>query len=201
MVNVVGLLETDIVPLCCSIVFLQNGKPNPVPEAFVVKSESKILGNTWEGISEPEFSTSIVMKSESTFTLMKTSPLPSIAWMALVIKFIKTTSNFEWSHSSEISFSGRWILTLLGISTLFIVDCNILENEITSKSRDLFLTKFRTSSIWLDMFVVELVIRESLDNVFLSRESFEVDSIIWTVVEITPNGFLKLWVRLEHNIA
>lgn len=42
IVKVVGLLETDIVPLCCSIIFLQNGKPNPVPEAFVLKSESKI---------------------------------------------------------------------------------------------------------------------------------------------------------------
>ncbi len=42
IVKVVGLLETDIVPLCCSIIFLQNGKPSPVPEAFVLKSESKI---------------------------------------------------------------------------------------------------------------------------------------------------------------
>jgi len=28
IVKVVGLLETDIVPLCCSIIFLQNGKPS-----------------------------------------------------------------------------------------------------------------------------------------------------------------------------
>jgi len=46
IVKVVGLFETDIVPLCCSTVFLQNGNPNPVPEDFVVKSESKIWGNT-----------------------------------------------------------------------------------------------------------------------------------------------------------
>jgi len=46
IVKVVGLFDTDIVPLCCSTVFLQNDKPSPVPEAFVVKSESKIFGNT-----------------------------------------------------------------------------------------------------------------------------------------------------------
>lgn len=54
MLNVVGLFLTEIVPLCCSTMFLQLTKPNPIPCCFVVNNGSKIFGKILSGIPGPE---------------------------------------------------------------------------------------------------------------------------------------------------
>jgi hypothetical protein len=57
MMNLVGLLFTDIFPPCCSMIDLQLASPNPVPSCFVVYSGSKIFTNLSCGIPGPLSST------------------------------------------------------------------------------------------------------------------------------------------------
>ena len=54
IVKVVGLFSTEISPRCCSTMFLQLAKPNPVPFCLVVNKGSNILDMFSSGIPSPE---------------------------------------------------------------------------------------------------------------------------------------------------
>ena len=47
--NVVGLLLTEIVPLCCSMMLFVIPNPKPVPVDFEVKRGSNMCGNISSG--------------------------------------------------------------------------------------------------------------------------------------------------------
>ena len=61
--KMVGLFVADIVPLCCSTIFLQLAKPKPVEFCFVVYNGSKIFPIDSSGIPGPVSIKSISTKS------------------------------------------------------------------------------------------------------------------------------------------
>ena len=104
-----------MVPPCCSIMFLHDDSPNPVPFSLVVKSGSNNLSNISGGMFGPESDTFISISSLLIFDFISTLPsaLP-IAWIAFKIIFVKTVSSFFASHKIVKSKSCVFNLILFG---------------------------------------------------------------------------------------
>ena len=69
------MLLAEIIPPCCSTIFLQIANPRPVPLCFVVNNGSNIFSISASEIPGPESSTSTTASSFLSIILIVISPL------------------------------------------------------------------------------------------------------------------------------
>ena len=87
-----GWLSTWIVPPCFSTMRAQMLSPKPVPSpfAFVVKNGSKMRSAASTGMPGPLSSIATITSRSWTLVSIRMSPRPSMACIALWIKFVQT---------------------------------------------------------------------------------------------------------------